>query len=123
MTVCERDAGRAATVRERTIRGRQAVRVALESDRAVHRVCISRDARGADIRRLKALASQADVPFQFVPVAKLNQLAVGLPTAAFVFVTLSPSRKLVEDKTNLKNIMGIKRFLHGSSNNKNSLYK
>ena len=73
------------------IRGRQAVRVALENDRAVHRVYISRDARGADVRRLKALASRVGVPFQFVPAAKLNQLAGGTDHQGMVAVVAATS--------------------------------
>lgn len=52
--------------------GRQAVMEALRNGQQLDRIYLDTQAQGTDIRDIKQLASQAGVPVNYVPVAKLN---------------------------------------------------
>lgn len=52
--------------------GRQAVMEALRNGQQLDRIYLDTQAQGNDIRDIKQLASQAGVPVNYVPVAKLN---------------------------------------------------
>lgn len=64
-----------STVEESVIWGKRAVAEALAAGRPVNRVYFARQARGAEIEKIKGLARQRQVRFDFVEVGKLGGLA------------------------------------------------
>ena len=57
--------------------GRQAVIAALRSGQALDRIYLDTRAQGPDINELRKLASEAIVPINYVPAAKLNTFNAG----------------------------------------------
>jgi 23S rRNA (guanosine2251-2'-O)-methyltransferase len=57
--------------------GRQAVITALRSGQALDRIYLDTKAQGPEINELRKLASEAIVPINYVPAAKLNGLNAG----------------------------------------------
>ncbi|PZR25168.1 MAG: 23S rRNA (guanosine(2251)-2'-O)-methyltransferase RlmB [Citrobacter freundii] len=57
--------------------GREAVMNALRTGQALDRIYLDTRAQGPDVNDLKKLASQAGVPVNYVPVAKLNSFNAG----------------------------------------------
>ena len=78
-----------STADESVIWGRRAVAEALSAGRQVNRVYFARQARGPDIEKIKGLARQRQVRFDFVEVGKLGGLA-GTREHQEVVACLSP---------------------------------
>jgi 23S rRNA (guanosine2251-2'-O)-methyltransferase len=57
--------------------GRQSVKTALQNGQALDRIYLDTKASGQDINEIKRLASQAGVPVNYVPAAKLDGFNIG----------------------------------------------
>jgi len=73
----------------KVIFGQNAVQEALRAKGRVNRLYVARDTKVRGLEALIAAAKQADVPFDFVPQAKLNELAE-TPEHQGVVATVSP---------------------------------
>ncbi|MFA6241461.1 MAG: 23S rRNA (guanosine(2251)-2'-O)-methyltransferase RlmB [Candidatus Hydrogenedentales bacterium] len=73
----------------KAIYGQNAVQEALRAQGRVNRLYLARDTKVRGLESLIAAAKQADVPFDFVPQAKLNELAETLEHQGVV-ATVSP---------------------------------